>query len=149
MKNYRALPFSRRVFLNRSSINRNAEEKISRYNVITPSSDTPVGLLSGGNIQKLILAREISGEPKLLIAAYPTYGLDVGSVESIREILLKQRERKSAILLVSEDLDEIMMMSDRIAVMYEGRIMGIVNADEVTREEIGLMMTGTSLGEIS
>ncbi len=149
LKNYRALPFSKRVFLNRSAINRNAEEKISRYNVITPSSDTPVGLLSGGNIQKLILAREISGEPKLLIAAYPTYGLDVGSVESIREILLKQRERKSAILLVSEDLDEIMMMSDRIAVMYEGRIMGIVNADEVTHEEIGLMMTGTSLGEIS
>lgn len=149
LKNYRVLPFSKRVFLDRSAINRSAEEKISRYNVITPSSDTPAGLLSGGNIQRLILAREISGEPKLLIAAYPTYGLDVGSVESIRELLLKQRERKSAILLISEDLDEIMMMSDRIAVMYEGKIMGIVDAGEVTREEIGLMMTGTSLGGIS
>jgi len=148
LKDYRVPPFSKRVFLNLSAINRSAKEKISRYNVITPSPDTPAGILSGGNIQRLILARETSGEPKLLIVAYPTYGLDVGSVESVRELLLKQRERKSAILLISEDLDEIMTMSDRIAVMYEGKIMGIVNAGEVTREEIGLMMTGTPWREI-
>ncbi len=149
LKDYRVPPFSKRLFLDRGAINRSAKEKISRYNVITPSPDTPAGILSGGNIQRLILARETSGEPKLLIATYPTYGLDVGSIESVRELLLKQRERKSAILLISEDLDEIMMMSDRIAVMYEGKIMGIVDAGEVTREEIGLMMTGTPLGEIS
>ena len=149
LKDYRVPPFSKRLFLDRGAINRSAKEKISRYNVIAPSPDTPAGILSGGNIQRLILARETSGEPKLLIATYPTYGLDVGSVESVRELLLKQRERKSAILLISEDLDEIMMMSDRIAVMYEGKIMGIVDAGEVTREEIGLMMTGTPLGEIS
>ena len=148
LKDYRVPPFSGRVFLNYSAISRNAEEKISRYNIITPSPDSRASLLSGGNIQRLILARETSGELKLLIAAYPTYGLDVGSIESIRELMLEQRRKKGAILLVSEDLDEIMMMSDRIAVMYEGKIMGIVDADEVSREEIGLMMTGTPWGEI-
>ena len=148
LKDYRVPPFSGRIFLNHSAISRNAEEKISRYNVITPSPDSPASLLSGGNIQRLILARETSGEPKLLIAAYPTYGLDVGSTESIRGLMLEQRRKKSAILLVSEDLDEIMMMSDRIAVMYEGKIMGIIDAGEVTREEIGLMMTGTPWEEI-
>ena len=148
LKDYRVPPFSKRIFLNHDAINRNAEEKITRYNIVTPSLDTPAGLLSGGNIQRLILARETSGEPRLLVAAYPTYGLDVASVESIRQLLLEQRKRKSAILFVSEDLDEIMMMSDRIAVMYEGRLMGIVDASEVTREEIGLMMTGTPWSEV-
>jgi simple sugar transport system ATP-binding protein len=147
LKNYRDPPFSKRSFLNRDAIDRSTEQKISKYNIITPSPEAPVGLLSGGNIQKLILSREISMEPKLLIAAYPTYGLDVGSVESIRELLLKQRERKSALLLISEDLDEIMMMSDRIAVMYEGKIMGITKAGEATREDLGLMMAGTPLEE--
>ncbi len=148
LKDYRVPPFSGRVFLNYSAISRVAEEKINRYNVITPSPDSPASLLSGGNIQRLILARETSGEPKLLIAAYPTYGLDVGSIESIRELMLEQRRKKIAILLISEDLDEI-MMSDRIAVMYEGKIMGIVDADDVSHKEIGLMMTGTQWSEIS
>lgn len=148
LKDYRVPPFSKRIFLNHDAINRNAEEKITRYKIVAPSLDTPAGLLSGGNIQRLLLARETSGEPKLLVAAYPTYGLDVASVESIRKLLLEQRKRRGAILLVSEDLDEIMMMSDRIAVMYEGKLMGTVDTSQVTREEIGLMMTGTPWSEV-
>lgn len=149
LKNYRAHPFSGRIFLNYREISRNAQEKISGYGIATPSPDAPAGFLSGGNIQKLILARETSGEPKLVIAAYPTYGLDVGSTESIHNLLLKQREKKCAILLVSEELDEIMMMSDRICVMFRGKIMGTVKGGEVTREEIGLMMMGVPWERIS
>lgn len=149
LKDYRAPPFSGRIFLNYRTINRSAEEKISRHDIITPSFDTPAGSLSGGNIQRLILARETAGEPKLMIATYPTYGLDVGSTESIRDLLLKQREKKCAILLVSEELDEIMMMSDRICVMCGGKIMGIIRSGEATREEIGLMMMGTPWERIS
>lgn len=142
LRDYYKPQFSGRMFLNSLTINRNAEEKISKYEIITPSPDAPAGFLSGGNIQRLILARETSGEPKLVIAAYPTYGLDVGSTESIRNLLLKQREKKCAILLVSEELDEIMMMSDRICVMCGGKVMGIVARNEATREKIGMMMMG-------
>ncbi|MFQ6079192.1 MAG: ABC transporter ATP-binding protein [Thermodesulfobacteriota bacterium] len=148
LKDYRHPPFSKGVFLNHGFIRREAEKKVSQYNVITPSLDAPVALLSGGNLQRVILAREISRELNLLIAAYPTYGLDVGSIESIRKLLLEQRRAGKAILLISEDLDEIMMLSDRIAVMFEGRIMGIVGASEAKREEIGMMMAGTPKGEL-
>jgi simple sugar transport system ATP-binding protein len=149
LKDYRHPPFSKGVFLNQKFIERDAKEKISRYEIVTPNPDIPVVLLSGGNIQRVILARETSRELNLLIAAYPTYGLDVGSTESIRKLLLEQRRAGKAILLISEDLDEIMMLSDRIAVMFEGKIMGIVDAGEVKREEIGMMMAGTPRGEIS
>ena len=146
LKNYKTL--SGKMFLNFKEIDKFAKERVSRYNIAVSSLDTPSGTLSGGNIQKLILSREISGEPKLLIAAYPTYGLDIGSIEIIRKLLLERREKKSAILLISEDLDEIMNMSDRIAVMYEGRFVGIIDADKSTREKIGLMMTGAVLEEV-
>jgi simple sugar transport system ATP-binding protein len=149
MKDYRHPPFSKGIFLDHEFIRRDAEEKISRYDIITSSPDTPVVFLSGGNLQRVILARETSREYSLLIAAYPTYGLDVGSIESIHKLLLEQRQAGKAILLISEDLDEIMMLSDRIAVMFEGRIMGIVRADEAKRGEIGMMMAGTPKGEIS
>ncbi|MDH5362391.1 MAG: heme ABC transporter ATP-binding protein, partial [Aigarchaeota archaeon] len=108
----------------------------------TPSDKTPAKLLSGGNIQRLILARETSEQPKLILAAHPTYGLDVGATEHIRKLLLNQRERGAAILLVSEDLEEIMMLSDRIAVMFEGEIMGTMDAATARLEDIGLMMAG-------
>ena len=149
MKDYRHPPFSKGILLNHVFIKHDAEEKISRYEIITPSPETPVVLLSGGNLQRVILARETSREFSLLIAAYPTYGLDVGSIESVRKLLLEQRRAGKAILLISEDLDEIMMLSDRIAVMFEGRIMGIVGAGKAKREKIGMMMAGTPKGEIS
>lgn len=142
LKNYRFPPFSRRIFLNSSFISEHAESLISEYDIVTPSRDTPAKLLSGGNIQRLILARETSEEPPLIVAAHPTYGLDVGATEHIRRLLLEQRERGAAILLVSEDLEEVMTMSDRIAVMFKGEIVGIVDASEAKVEEIGLMMLG-------
>jgi len=143
LKNYRHAPLSNKLFLSFTSIDERAEKLISQYNIITPSKETPAKLLSGGNIQRLILARETSENPRLVVAAHPTYGLDVGATEHIRLLLLKQRERGVAILLVSEDLEEIMSLSDRIAVMFEGEIMGIVDAEGAKKEDIGLMMTGS------
>ncbi len=142
LKRYNTPPFSHRLFLNAASISGNAKELISEYGIVTPSKETPAKLLSGGNIQRLILARETSEQPRLVLAAHPTYGLDVGATEHIRKLLLKQRERGAAILLVSEDLEEIMTLSDRIAVMFEGEIMGTMDAAAAKLEDIGLMMTG-------
>ncbi len=121
-----------------------ANELVNKFSVKTPSLDTPIKNLSGGNIQKLILARELSRKPKVLIAAQPTRGVDIGATEYIHQRLLQQREEGTAILLISEDLDEIRLLSDRIAVLYEGKIMGIVERDQATVEQIGLMMAGIS-----
>jgi len=145
LKNYRCPPCSSRLFLNLPFIGQHAEELISEYNIVTPSKETPAKLLSGGNIQRLILARELSEEPRLIVAAHPTYGLDVGATEHIRQLLLKQREEGAAVLLVSEDLEEIMQMSDRIAVMFEGNIVGIVDTKGAKVEEIGMMMAGAEV----
>jgi len=142
LKNYRDSPFSKILFLNLAVIDQEAEKLISEYNIITPSKKTQAKLLSGGNIQRLILARELSENPCLIVAAHPTYGLDVGATEYIRTLLLKQREEGAAVLLVSEDLEEIMSLSDRIAVVFEGVFMGILPAESAEVEEIGLMMAG-------
>jgi len=142
LKAYRSSPCSQRLFLNYAFIGQHAERLISDYEIVTPSKDAPAKLLSGGNIQKLILARETSEEPVLIVAAHPTYGLDVGATGRIRHLLLEQSARGAAILLVSEDLEEIMTMSDRIAVMFEGRIAGIVDTAKAGVEEIGAMMVG-------
>ncbi|RLG63277.1 heme ABC transporter ATP-binding protein, partial [archaeon] len=148
LKSYRHPPFSRGPILNYSEIRRHAEKLVSEYDVMTPSVDTPAKLLSGGNIQRLILARETSGKPRLIVAAHPTYGLDVGATEYIRRLLLKFRDGGAAILLVSEDLEEVLSLSDRIAVMFEGEFMGVVDADDVDVEEIGLMMAGVRRMEV-
>ena len=108
----------------------------------TPSIATNAATLSGGNLQKLILARELTTNPKLIIAAHPTQGLDVGATEAVRNRLVEQQTSGVAVLLISEDLDELFSLSDRIAIFNEGRVMGIVNAHTVTREQVGLMMTG-------
>ena len=112
------------------------------YDILAPSVKTEARKLSGGNLQKVILAREISADPQLMIAVQPTRGLDVGAIESIQRLLLEQRESGTAILLVSEELEELMALSNRIAVIYEGEIMGIVKTEEASVDEIGLMMTG-------
>ena len=136
-------PFAKGLFTNPERIREHAERLVREYGIETPSVDKPAGKLSGGNILKLILAREFSGDPDLLIADKPTSGLDVGSEESVRRRLMEERGRGKAILLVSEDLDEVTKMSDRIAVMYDGEIMGVIGAGEVTREEMGEMIAGT------
>jgi simple sugar transport system ATP-binding protein len=138
-------PFSRGGFLNFRAISRQSEELIEQYNVKTPSQDTPVKNLSGGNIQKLLLARELSRKPKVVVAAQPTRGLDVGATEYVHQVLMEQRSDGTAILLISEDLDEILTLSDRIIVIYEGEIMGEVIAGQATPEDLGLMMAGVRL----
>jgi len=145
LKSYRDPPLARGPFLDRLSITRFAARLIEAFSIATPSQETPVKLLSGGNLQRTILAREISVGPRLMVAVHPTRGLDVGATESVCNLLLKQREEGAAILLISEDLDELLTLSDRIAVMYEGEIMGVVDAEEADVEEIGLMMAGTKV----
>ncbi len=142
LKDYRRSPFSSRTFLNLRYIRDYSASLVEKFQIVTPSLDTPAKLLSGGNLQRLILAREISCSPKLMIAVHPTRGLDVSATESVHRMLLEQREKGVAILLISEDLDELIALSDRLAVIYEGEIMGIVDPKEITLEEIGLMMAG-------
>lgn len=119
-----------------------ARELVEAFHVKTPSLDTPIKNLSGGNIQKLIMARELSRDPRVLVAAQPTRGVDIGATEFIHQRLLEQRNAGKAILLISEDLDEILALSDRIAVIYEGRIVGIVGRGEASLEQIGTLMAG-------
>jgi len=135
-------PFSHGIFLNFRAIAQYTDELIHRFNVKTPTQETAIKNLSGGNIQKLILARELSRRPKVLIAAQPTRGVDIGATEYIRNVLIEQRSQQVATLLISEDLDEILALSDRIAVLYEGEVVGIVKRDEADVETLGLMMAG-------
>jgi simple sugar transport system ATP-binding protein len=135
--------FVSRGVLDRRKIHQNAEELIRDF-AIKAKPEDHVRTLSGGNMQKVILARILSREPVLVLAAQPTRGLDVGATDYVDHKLLEQRDRGAAVLLLSEDLDEILSLSDRIAVIYEGRIVGIIPAQEVTREELGLMMSGSA-----
>ncbi len=139
LKGYRQTPG---LFLDYRQWWQKSEKLVRAFDVQGASLRTPARLLSGGNLQKLILARELSSQPRLTIAVHPTQGLDIGATESVRKILLQQRAEGKAILLISEDLEEVQALSDRIAVMYEGTIIGIV-PPETPREEIGLMMAGT------
>ncbi|MFV0439446.1 MAG: ABC transporter ATP-binding protein [Desulfopila sp.] len=128
--------------LRQATIKKHCNRLVDEFRVKTPDLDTPTKHLSGGNIQKLILARELSANPKVLIAAQPTRGVDIGAAEYIHQRLVEERARGTATVVISEDLDEIMALSDRIAVMYEGQIMGIVDRHDVSRKELGLMMAG-------
>ncbi|HUE98015.1 MAG TPA: ABC transporter ATP-binding protein [Anaerolineales bacterium] len=142
LREHHKQPFSRLGFLNLKDISRNADELITKFRVKTPSHDTLAKNLSGGNIQKMVLAREISRNPHVIIAAQPTRGLDIGATEYVREQLLEQRRKGVAVMLISEDLDEILALSDRIAVIYEGQIMDIVPRENATPEKLGLLMAG-------
>ncbi len=138
-----ALPeFGHGWFLDDAAVKRMTERLVQEFDIRASSVAIPVGRLSGGNIQKIILAREIARNPKLLIASQPTRGLDVGAIEYVQGVLQEQKRQGKAIVLVSENLDETLHLSDRIAVMYEGRLVGTINAPEATRRTIGLMMTG-------
>ena len=140
MKSYRHPPLAKGGSLDRGAARRNAERLKEEYAILAPSVDTSVRLLSGGNLQRVILARELSAKPQLLIAMQPTRGLDVGAIEGVQRLLLAQREAGAAMLLVSEELEEIFALSDRIVVLYEGEIAGEIT--EHDPEAIGLMMTG-------
>lgn len=135
-------PYSRASFMNFKVIQNKSAQLVADYSIKTPSTDTPLKNLSGGNIQKLILARELDRHPTVLIAAQPTHGVDIGASEYIHHRLLEQRRAGIATLLISEDLDEIRAISDRIAVIYEGQIVGVVENRTTTLEQLGLMMAG-------
>lgn len=146
MKKYRSAPIARGWILDMGVATDFAKELKEAYEIIVPSVETPARLLSGGNLQRVILARETSGEPDLMIAVQPTRGLDVGAIEGVQRLLLAQRERGAAILLMSEELEELISLSDRILVIYEGQVMGETRDGDV--EKIGLMMIGTRLEDI-
>jgi len=154
MKNYRKAPISNKGMLDMNAASKFANELKAAYDIIVPNVDnTPVRLLSGGNLQRVILAREISGHPNFMVAVQPTRGLDVGAIEGVHRLLLTQREAGAGVLLISEELDELLALSDRVYVIYEGKIMGEVKVEGVDQgerqiEAIGLMMTGTPLDQI-
>ncbi len=142
LKSYRGPDISHGPFLRRRSIYRHALEIIKRYAVATPGPDLRARDLSGGNLQKLVLGREFEGKPRVLVAASPTRGLDVGAIETVHAYLRQAAEDGVAVLLISEDLDEILALSDRLIVLYEGAVSGEFDPDTATVEEIGLAMAG-------
>ena len=137
-------PYARSIFMDPRAVRRRCADLIRSFNIRTPSQETPIKSLSGGNIQKLVLARELSRNPRVLIAAQPTRGVDIGATEYIHQQLLEQRAKGTATLLISEDLDEILALADRIAVIYEGQIVGVVERQSASVQELGLMMAGVS-----
>lgn len=142
LQTYHKPPMSRGMVLSWDSIKSHARRLIQEFDIRTPDEDVPARSLSGGNQQKAIVAREISRGPDLIVAAQPTRGLDVGAIEFVHRRLVEARDAGKAVLLVSLELDEILALSDRIAVMYEGQIVGTMDAHEATEEQIGLMMAG-------
>ena len=144
LKSHRRAPISNHGVLRHDRILRNARDLIKRFAIAAPGPDTPARLLSGGNVQKVVLARELSSSPDVIVAANPTRGLDVGATEAVRSLLLEAAGTGVGILLISEDLDEILLLADRIAVMYEGRIVGVVPRSTADVQQLGLMMAGAS-----
>ena len=142
MKRYRDAPVARGWFIDDTAARALAQGLKDEYSIAAPSIDTEARLLSGGNLQRLIFAREIETGPRLMVAVQPTRGLDVGAIESVHRVLLARREAGTAILLISEDLDELLSLADRIDVLYEGRMVGSFSAADADIHEIGLLMTG-------
>ncbi len=146
---YYKKPFAKGISLQPQPIFSNAEELVKQYDVRTPNIYVNAGTLSGGNQQKVIVAREFSRPIELLIASQPTRGLDVGSIEYIHKQIIKKRDEGAGVLVVSSELDEILALSDRIAVMYKGRIMAIIDANKSSKEQLGLLMAGVHPAESS
>ena len=147
---YNREPFERNFILNREEIRKHADKIIEDFDVRTgEGAVTPTRSLSGGNQQKAIVGREVDHNPDLLIAVQPTRGLDVGSIEYIHKRLVEQRDNGKAVLLVSLELDEVLDLSDRIAIINSGELIGIVKASETDEKEVGLMMTGIRKGDES
>ena len=156
LQNYRKPKFSKNFIINQDAMNEHANSIISRFDVRPTDYTQKTRALSGGNQQKIIIGREVNNieeskrqnhEPQLLIASQPTRGLDVGAIEFVHKALVEQRDAGNAVLLVSLELDEIMNVSDRIAVIYEGKIVGIVDAKDTDENTLGLMMAGGAKNE--
>jgi ABC-type uncharacterized transport system ATPase subunit len=147
LNSYYQVPFAKGVVLKEKVILENAKKLINEFDVRTPSPMTTVGSLSGGNQQKVIVARELSRPIKMVIASQPTRGLDVGSIEYIHKQLIDRRDKGAAVLLVSSELDEIMQLADRIAVMYRGEVVAVLDAKKTNKNEVGLLMAGVVKNE--
>jgi simple sugar transport system ATP-binding protein len=139
--------FANHGVLRSGAIRAHTRELVAAFDIRTPTIDTPTRNLSGGNIQKLIMARELSGDPAALLVAQPTRGIDIAAAHYVHDRLREHRARGIAILIISEDLDEVISLSDRVLVMYEGRIIGEAGPETSTREAIGLMMAGVAAPE--
>jgi len=140
-------PFASGVQRNAEAVLENSLKLVEQFDVRTPSAELPASTLSGGNQQKVIVARELSRPVSLLVANQPTRGLDVGSIEYIHQQIVEMRDKGLAVLLISAELDEIRSLTDRIAVMYHGEIVAIVDPDEVTKSELGLLMAGSQVNQ--
>jgi len=149
LNTYYLPPFAHGVMMQQAEVDKASEVRVEQFDVRTPSITTSAGSLSGGNQQKVIVAREFSRPIKLLIASQPTRGLDVGSIEYIHGRIIAKRSEGCAVLLISTELDEIMALSDRIAVMYRGRVVMIIDAAEATKEYLGLLMAGVHPDQIA
>ncbi|MGF7056679.1 simple sugar transport system ATP-binding protein [Brassicibacter mesophilus] len=143
--NHHEEPFSKNGIMDYNMIHEHAKDLISEFDVRTPSEEVTAKSLSGGNQQKVIIARELNRDPALLIASQPTRGLDVGAIEFVHKRLVDQRNSGKGVLLVSLELDEVMALADRIAVIYDGKIVGILNAEDATEKKLGIMMAGGKL----
>jgi simple sugar transport system ATP-binding protein len=148
LQNYYKPPFTKGGSIQYREIDKYAKRLIEEFDVRTPSEHVPVRALSGGNQQKAIIAREVDRDPDFLIAAQPTRGLDVGAIEVIHRRIVEQRDKGKAVLLVSLELDEVLKLSDRVAVIYEGQIVGWVDPKETSEEELGLLMAGGKKREV-
>ena len=148
LRKYWSEPIANGFFIDWNQTEAYSQRIVHDFNISVPSTHTPVRNLSGGNLQKLLMGRELSDSPKVVIVMHPTWGLDVAATKYVREQLLRQRENGAAILLISEDLDELLALSDRLAVMFKGKFMGIIaEPTDVPVEKIGLMMAGTWISE--
>jgi general nucleoside transport system ATP-binding protein len=145
LKNFYRPPIASGWSINAKAVHQNAVRLVDAYQIATPSVATPARMLSGGNLQKVILARETSDRPQLMIAVHPTRGLDIGATETVHKLLIEQRDAGAAILLISEDLDELLSLSDRLMVIYEGQIAGEMPTEGADIPTIGLMMAGAKV----
>jgi simple sugar transport system ATP-binding protein len=146
LKSYRSSRVAKGPLLKLRTIREHAAHLITRYDVRGGGPELPARQLSGGNLQKVVLAREFEGDPRVLVVASPTRGLDVAAIETVHRYLREAASRGVGILLISEDLDEILALADRVAVIYEGSIVGELDAGETDHEEIGLLMAGGERG---
>ncbi|MBI3328618.1 MAG: ATP-binding cassette domain-containing protein [Nitrospinae bacterium] len=146
LRRYRKPPFAKGPLLDLRAVIEFAERTVAAYGIDTTSPHAAAQVLSGGNLQRLILARELSSSPRLLIASHPTHGLDIGATDQIHELLVQQRDQGAALLLISEDLEEIFRLADRIMVLYAGEVRGILHVADVEPEGIGMMMAGADRG---
>ena len=136
------------AFVDRAPAKKMAETLVDKFGIVTAGIEMPVRMMSGGNVQKVLLGREIESSPDLLITAYPVRGLDINSSYLVYDLLNEQKKKGVAVLYIGEDLDVLLQLCDRIAVLCHGRLTGVVDADKVTKEQIGLMMTGENWEEV-